>query len=390
MNIVIFGDGYTFPDGDAPTNRVHTYAKGFVENGTSVHVICFANEYNTEGDGIFEEIHYYHPFGQRNRSRYFVVRRWHKFLKYFKTLALFRKISKKEKVDGIIVYTMLLSTHLFAWLLSGISGSGLLKECGEHPLRNFQKGVIRRKTGLIKLYIESRLCEGIICITQFLVDFYKNYGIRERKLLLIPSTVDTERFKVSCRSPLKYEYILYCGRLNVKKDGVNILIESFVKISGKYPGINLVLLGKGDSAEDEVFLKNLVKELNTGERVIFLGQLSRTEVPAYLINAKILALARPKSMVADAGFPSKLTEYLATGIPVVVTEVGEIPVFLKDKVNAFISKPDSVGAFSEKLEYVLENYHFALEIAKKGQELTESTFNYNYQSKRIIEFVKNN
>jgi hypothetical protein len=33
MAIVIFGDNFSFPEGDASTNRVYTYARGISENG---------------------------------------------------------------------------------------------------------------------------------------------------------------------------------------------------------------------------------------------------------------------------------------------------------------------------------------------------------------------
>jgi glycosyltransferase involved in cell wall biosynthesis len=93
-------------------------------------------------------------------------------------------------------------------------------------------------------------------------------------------------------------------------------------------------------------------------------------------------------MIADAGFPSKLTEYLATGVPIVITKVGEIPLYLKDNINAFISESDSVDAFASKLDFVLNNYEFAKQIASKGKELTNTIFNYNYQAKRIIQFIE--
>ena len=93
-------------------------------------------------------------------------------------------------------------------------------------------------------------------------------------------------------------------------------------------------------------------------------------------------------MVADAGFPSKLTEYLATGVPVVVTEVGDIPVYLNDNVNSFLSEPNNVEAFAAKLDFVLNNYEIAKEVALKGKELTNTIFNYNFQAKRMIGFMK--
>ena len=154
------------------------------------------------------------------------------------------------------------------------------------------------------------------------------------------------------------------------------------------PEIHLVLIGKGDLPEEELVIRNLVKGLEIHHRIHLLGQLSRTEIPAYLCNAKILALARPKSLVADAGFPSKLTEYLSTGNPIVVTRVGEIPLFLKDQENAFLCDSDSIQAFADSLEFVLSNYEFAKKVGEKGMELTATIFNYNFQARRMIDFIR--
>jgi len=72
---------------------------------------------------------------------------------------------------------------------------------------------------------------------------------------------------------------------------------------------------------------------------------------------------------------------------VVVTKVGEIPVYLKDNETAFLCEPDSVDAFAERLDYVLKNYEHALAIGIKGRELTSTVFNYSYQTRRISEFI---
>ena len=65
MAYIILGDTFTFPDGNAATNRVYSYAKGFKENGINVHVICFRNDYMDESNGESHGINYYHPFGQK-------------------------------------------------------------------------------------------------------------------------------------------------------------------------------------------------------------------------------------------------------------------------------------------------------------------------------------
>jgi len=386
--IIIFGDTFTFPEGNAATNRVYTFAKGFHENGIEVFVICFRNDYVETVEDTINEIHYYHPFYQTRRSRSFIKRRLFKFNKYFRTFRIIRSVNKNHKILAINLWTNRLLIQNYVFLLSRVFRTIVIHEHSEHPLRAFQKNIIEKMWGECKSFIGTRLCDGIFCISQYLIDFYKNRSVKEEKMILIPSTVDTERFTGVGVSPLPYNYIAYCGSLTIGKDGVDILIDSFSRLAFERTDIDLVLIGKGDSEFEEAAIKRQTVQLNLANRVHFVGQLSRTDVPAYLVGAKVLVLARPTSIVADAGFPSKLTEYLSTGKPVLVTRVGDIPLYLKDRENAFLSDPDSAEAFAIELRYILNNYEFALEVGGNGKRLTETIFNYNYQAKRMLEFIR--
>ena len=165
MSIVIFGDSFTFPEGNAATNRVYTYAKGLNENGVQTHVICSANHYKMPDDGIINEIPYYNPFNQQIRSNIFVVRRWKEFTKNINIISLIKRINDKEKVNTIIVYTDQLLTILIAWFLAKLCKARLVMECNEHPLKPFQKNAINRTFGLIVFKIESLFLDGVFCIS---------------------------------------------------------------------------------------------------------------------------------------------------------------------------------------------------------------------------------
>jgi glycosyltransferase involved in cell wall biosynthesis len=387
MTIVIFGDLFSFPEGDASTNRVYTYAKGLSENGINVHVICFSNEYIDDHDGITEGIKYYNPFNQTKRSKYFLIRRWQKFIKYFKTIALLRRINKKDKITAIIVYSLLISTHLFAWYLSRINKTKLIKECSEHPLIHYQKGIYKKSVGIIKLKIESRLCDGIFCISRFLVDFFTSQGIPQRNLFLIPSTVDPTRFSQSEESPVPNRYIGYFGGLTFNRDNIDSLIKSFAMICIKHADLHLVL-GGFCSGNEKKLIENLIQDLKISPKVTLLKYLTRKEIIKYIVHSDILVMVRAKDLETRASFPSKLTEYLATSRPVVTVNVGEISDYLTDGVNSFLVESGNCNELAEKLDYVLNNYEGALEIAKRGKQLTDTTFNYNYQAKRIIRFIE--
>lgn len=387
MSIIILGDSFTFPEGDAATNRVHTYAKGFCENGINVHVICFRSSYNNSvGTGQNEGIKYYYPFGDVKRNKYFIVRSWYKFLKYLRTMLLIKRINEEDKIAVVIVYTMSFIVHLFSWIISRMNKSKLVKECGEHPLRLHQKNVLKRRQGLIKLYIESRLSDVIFCISQYLVNLYLEKGIAQDKLFLVPSTVDPTRFVKTEKKPLPYPYIGYFGGLTFDRDNVDALIRAFDRIRIRYPDLHLVLGGFCSEPERRQ-IEDLIQNLELNSKVVLLRYLSRDEIIRYIVHAKILVLVRSIGIASQASFPSKLTEYLATAVPVVSVSVGEIPNYLIDGVNSFLVEPENYDELFQKLNFALANYEEALEIGKKGEELTATTFNYNYQAKRIIQFI---
>lgn len=388
MSLVIFGDRFTFPEGNAATNRVYTYAKGCVENNLNVIVISFGNDYSVQPEGVTEGINFYNLYAIKTRKPGRLKSVLHKIIKYFKAPLLLKKLNKKERILAIHLYTNRFVVELLLFIISRFIGTKITLERNEHPLQDFGQSLLERMRLKFFLGCEPLMFDGVFCISNYLADFYYKKGFKESKIFVIPSTVDTGRF-VSCTEvSLNFDYIFYSGSLTILKDGVDILIKSFSAFSAKHKGLNLVLAGKGDSVAEETELRILVDKLGLGERVIFLGQVPRNEIPQYLVHAKILALARPSSFIADAGFPSKLTEYLASGKPAVVTKVGEIPYYLKDKDTAFLVDPDDVNSFSRKLEFVLDNYEAALKVAERGKELTFGIFNYNYQGKRLIDFLK--
>jgi len=386
MSIVIFGDIFTFPDGGAATNRVYTYAKGFTENGIKTHVICFTNDYLNASTGVIGGINYYYPFGQKKRSKYFLIRNWKKISKYFRAYSLIRKINKEDKITAINSWSNFFFTHFFAWSLAKIFGMKLIIECSEHPLRFYQEGSLRKKKGAIKFYLESHLCDGVFCISNYLVDFHKERKISDKKLFLVPSTVDPSRFEKTGEKPFLKPYVGYFGSLTFKRDNVDLLIRAFALFNKCHPGVYLVIGGFG-TTDQKKKIKELIAELKIELNTRVLDLLPREEITRYITHADVLVMVRGKDLESDASYPSKLTEFLSTGKPVVTVNVGEISKYLSDGVNAFLVEPGNGNEIAQKLDYIFNNYDLARHVGEKGKILTDSVFNYYYQSKRMIDFL---
>lgn len=385
MTYVILGDLFTFPEGDAATNRVYSYAKGLVENGIHVHVVCFRNEYTEVTEGLYEGIHYYNVLYQRKRDNRFLIRNWRKLKKFYNALDLLRSLNKKDKIQVIIVYSALPATFLWSRFIAFSIRSKVVQEVSEHPMRHFLEDGIRKYYAKMMVKMESRLTDGIICISKYLIDYYLKLEMPAHRLFLIPSTVDPSRFVSNGESPFPFRYIGYFGGLTFYRDNVDNLIRAFASIEEKHPEIYLVLGGFCSDSERKM-IHDLIKELGIS-RIRVLEYLSREEVVKYIINAHMLIMVRADDVKSQASFPSKLTEYLATSKPVITVKVGEIPEYLTDGIDVYMVEPGDSLRLAEKMDKILNDYPAALRVAERGRRLTSGVFNYQYQAKRMIRFV---
>lgn len=393
MNILILHDD-PFPIGMAATNRAISNAKGMIENGAEVSVLCL-RPYEREGkviinrdaEGIYQGIKYKYS----TPSTVWPTNKFNKLITLIKSFTgsviEIHRINKQKKVHALI----LCSNHpvhiILFWLSSRVLKIKYIQEKSEFPFVLNRKHLFGRIYAWFYTTFFYKTFDGIFVMTTPLKEYFVKRIRKNAKIEIIPMTVESGRF-TSCTSPppFPFSYIAYCGYMGGNKDGVDILIKAFKIVADKFKDLYLVLIGDADKAEMEL-LKRLVTNFSLSDRIVFTGKVERDNIPSLLCNAKILALARPSSLQSTGGFPSKLGEYLATGKPVVVTRVGEIPFYLKDEDNAFLVDPDSAELFAEKIEYVLTNDEVAQNVGRKGSELVSTYFNYRYQAKRLLEFI---
>ena len=105
-----------------------------------------------------------------------------------------------------------------------------------------------------------------------------------------------------------------------------------------------------------------------------------------LCRARFFVFSRPPSLQAHFGFSTKLGEYLATGKPVIVSQVGEVSRYLIDGANALLckSEPEEIAA---KIIEIQENYDEALIIGQEGRNTSMLHFNNKVETKKIIDWL---
>ena len=261
------------------------------------------------------------------------------------------------------------------------TGVKVVHEKTEHPdiysFKGFDIKRYKREIGKV---------DGMFVISTALMDYYVSLGLPKEKIEIVNMTVDSNRFVGLTKQPSE-KYIAYCGTASNNKDGVDELIKSFAIVNKIYPEVKLYIIGKIPDKDDTSGNLSLIENLGIKKSVIFTGVISATEMPQILKNAVALALDRPDSLQAQCGFPTKLGEYLLTENPVVVTKVGDIPLFLKDGETALLAEERNPQDFSSKLIWILQHPEEATMIGKAGAQVAMREFNYLKETKKIIDVI---
>lgn len=373
MSKIAFVNTLKVPSGEASVNRILSLAKGLVECGDEVHILSSAvNTEQIAGEAIYGCKVF--NFGKRTG----IIGLGGSLIRILRQI-------RKENYDVVISETnnLLLIYSLAA--ACKISRSKFVQEKSEFPFSLMKKDMLHQMYGQFYVKTTYKLMDGIIVMTEPLLDYYKPFARKTCQFILVPMTVDTSRFSDTPESKIPYAYVAYCGNMSGNKDGVENLIDAFSIVEKKCPDLKLLLIGGTNNPDELNRLKERVQHLNL-KNVIFYGRATREEMPALLNDAKILALARPSSLQSKGGFPTKLGEYLSTGNPTAVTAVGDIPKYL-NCTNSYIVPPDNNTEFAKTIISIWNNYSDACLIGKSGKKLAQEVFDYHVQSRRLHNFL---
>ncbi len=380
--------GFPFPIGYSGTNRIISISRGLFANKQYVKVYLYKptelrnNIINAIPEGEYKGVNFIYPKSN-------TVKRSSKVGKlldlFFGFLFLFKNIYKDRNfLDCILIDTD--RPHL-VWIITQFLRRFLKTKIymmvDEYP-REIRIG--KEKISKMTNWFYSRslkLHDGLISMTKPLEDFYSKI-IRDKQSIIIPMTVESDRF---LGKAIKNEKsIVYIGNFDIDKDGVDILILAFSKVLKTHPDITLKLAGEGKK-DDMEKVKSIINSFEIEDKVHIIGRLHRDKVPDFLMNAYILAMARPFSLRNQGGFPTKLGEYLLTSKPVLVTDIGDISMYLQDSKSIYLAKPGDPTNFALKLNYILENYNVALKVAEEGRRIALNSFDYIIQTKKLVEFL---
>jgi|TARA_B100000315_G_C14524321_1_gene563075 glycosyltransferase involved in cell wall biosynthesis len=194
----------------------------------------------------------------------------------------------------------------------------------------------------------------LVVISDGLKDFFVKKGVPEKKILVARDGVDLEIFnslpeKNECRERLSLKddekIVLYAGHLYDWK-GVDILAEAAKGLHD----YTVYFVG-GTDKDIKAFREKYTEVAN----IKTIGHREPKEIPLWLKSADVLILPNSGKSEISRYYtsPLKLFEYMASGVPIVASNLSSIREVLNED-NATLIEPDNKEALSSGIKAVFE------------------------------------
>jgi glycosyltransferase involved in cell wall biosynthesis len=194
------------------------------------------------------------------------------------------------------------------------------------------------------------------------------YGSELRdRVRVVPNGVDTDRFSSVSTPENNDSRIVYTGNIG-SAQALEPCIRAMQHVSSDNALLQLV--GDGDEVSR---LKSVTERLGVEDRVEFVGLVDRERIPEILDSATVGLAPIKDSPELDYAIPTKLYEYMACSLPVVVTGRGEIKRFTTDTDVGIHTEPDP-ESIAVAIETLLENPEKRVAMGQDGHRVVSEEY----------------
>jgi phosphatidylinositol alpha-mannosyltransferase len=223
--------------------------------------------------------------------------------------------------------------------------------------------------------------DGRIFVSEAVREYITQYFPGDYRI--IPNGIDFARFNSADTQPIpKFSdgrpNILFVGRIEPRK-GFHHLIRAYPYIKEAVPEVRLVVVGAFNDDEKASFVR--YARANHLSGIHFVGWVSRDELPRYYRSATVYC-------APSTGFESfgiVLLEAMASGLPIVASDIAGYREVLHDGVQGRLVPPEDAVAIAEAIITLLKNPPLGRQMAERGRT-TAAEYDWSLIANRVLDY----
>lgn len=202
---------------------------------------------------------------------------------------------------------------------------------------------------------------------QFLRERFANRADRVHRIYNGLDLGEFDRAHFSSTPPL----IVAVGRL-IPKKGFRDLIRACSLLAERGKSFQCEIIGEGPL---EIELRSQIERLGLQNRVVLSGTKPQSQVRHHLAAANVFVL--PSVIDPDGGMdnlPTVIMEAMATGLPIVSTNLGGIPEMVVENETGFLVQPGDVESMADGIQNLISDCSLAERLGQSGYDRAQALF----------------
>jgi glycosyltransferase involved in cell wall biosynthesis len=207
---------------------------------------------------------------------------------------------------------------------------------------------------------------GIVAVSEEVKEYLSCWGVGD-KVQVIPNGVNHHRF-AACLQPAipKISGTFTVGFVGSLKPwhGLSHLVSAFAQLHQRIPQARLLIVGDGpqrDALQADLAQRDLCSVTH------LTGAVSPSDIPALLASMDVAVAPYPANL-AFYFSPLKVVEYMAAGVPVVVSNMGQLSDLVNQSETGWLCPPGDEVALAEALEHLWHSPERRQRLGQAGRQ----------------------
>lgn len=227
---------------------------------------------------------------------------------------------------------------------------------------------------------------ALLAVSDGVAAYSESHPAAQGRMYVVPNGVDPNRFRPGLAPALPGSpdtcTVGFVGSLR-PWHGLDMLVEAFAMLHCRNPGARLLLVGDGPGRE------RLVTRLTARgllDATHLTGAVAPDEVPAWLASMDIAVAPYPNTERFYFS-PLKVYEYMAVGVPVVTSRIGQLTNLIEDGVTGLLCPPGDAAALAVALERLRTDPDLRARLGRAGRATVIRDHTWDAVARRILELA---
>jgi glycosyltransferase involved in cell wall biosynthesis len=225
----------------------------------------------------------------------------------------------------------------------------------------------------------------LIAVSEGVADYLEQFTEARGKIHVVPNGVNPARFQTTRSVRSAPPGIFTVGFVGTLKPwhGLEGLFESFTRLLVQHPQVRLLIVGDGPEAGK---LHKRIASAGLDKIIEMTGAIRPEDIPQQLARMDVGVAPYPDD--PDFYFsPLKVYEYMAAGLPVVASRIGQLDGLVVHEQNGLLYKPGDSNGLSTALARLTENRAWARDLGKAARQSILAAHTWDDRIEQILQLA---